>query len=124
MSRLERWPPVLLTMALIFFGSSCSISPKLQGVINFHGDKVVHIVEYGLLGYWLCRAIAGETIGRSTRALMIWTLFLGIAYGATDELHQRFVPTRNSNAVDLLADGVGVALGACVWLLIRRKQNA
>jgi VanZ family protein len=37
-------------------------------------------------------------------------------YGATDELHQLFVPQRSTELSDVVADSLGAALAAWVWL--------
>ncbi|HSN67851.1 MAG TPA: VanZ family protein, partial [Thermoanaerobaculia bacterium] len=35
--------------------------------------------------------------------------FLSVGWGVLDEYHQRFVPTRESSGLDLLADAAGAA---------------
>ena len=42
-------------------------------------------------------------------------LAAGIAYAATDEVHQHFVPGRLGSPVDVAVDAVGVALGVLLW---------
>jgi VanZ family protein len=42
---------------------------------------------------------------------------LTTAYGATDEIHQLFVPGRSAEIYDLFADAIGGGIGAVVcWL--------
>jgi VanZ family protein len=48
-------------------------------------------------------------------------LAAGIAYAATDELHQHFVQGRHASPVDVAIDAVGVALGMLVWLRVRER---
>jgi VanZ family protein len=45
----------------------------------------------------------------------------GIAYAATDELHQHFVRGRHAALLDVLIDAVGVTLG--VYLLHRLQRT-
>ena len=40
---------------------------------------------------------------------------LGVAYAASDELHQHFVPGRRGAPLDVLIDAVGVAVGVLAW---------
>ena len=47
-------------------------------------------------------------------------LALGIAYAASDELHQVFVPGRRGSVFDILIDSVGVALGVALWRRLGR----
>ena len=39
----------------------------------------------------------------------------GVAYAATDELHQHFVAGRHASPIDVGIDAVGVALGVLAW---------
>jgi hypothetical protein len=48
-------------------------------------------------------------------------LAAGIAYAATDELHQHFVRGRHAAPVDVAIDAVGVALGMLIWLRVRER---
>jgi VanZ family protein len=41
--------------------------------------------------------------------------------GTLDEFHQYFVPGRQSDVLDLLADAVGIALGVLAFIVIARK---
>ena len=66
--------------------------------------KCAHVTEYAILGFLLVRAI-----GREVPALMV-----GIAYAASDELHQHFVAGRHGSPVDVLIDTVGLLIGAVV----------
>jgi len=63
--------------------------------------KVAHAAEYAVLGFLLLRAL-----GRQAVALAV-----GIAYAASDELHQHFVPGRLGSPLDVLLDSIGVAAG-------------
>ncbi len=65
-------------------------------------DKLAHLVEYALLGFLL-----GRGTGRAALAFAVAAL-----YGATDELHQAFVPGREASLFDWFADVLGAALGA------------
>jgi VanZ family protein len=59
----------------------------------------------------LYRALGREPVALAT----------GIAYAATDELHQHFVRGRHASPVDVAIDAVGVALGMLVWLRLRER---
>ncbi len=47
--------------------------------------------------------------------------FLAVAFGVTDEVHQSFVPGRNADLMDLVADALGASLGAVVAALWGRR---
>jgi VanZ family protein len=72
--------------------------------------KCAHTLEYAILGALLLRAL-----GRETPAFLA-----GVAYAATDELHQHFVHGRHASPVDVAIDAVGVTLGLLAWIRLRR----
>jgi VanZ family protein len=108
---LTVWLPVAAWAAVIFvFSSIPSLSSGL-GTWDTVLRKGAHIAEYAVFGALLYRAF-----GREAPALAV-----GIAYAATDELHQHFVRGRHASPVDVAIDGVGVALGMLVWLRLRHR---
>ena len=89
-------------MTFIFWLSS---SPDGQGglwLIDLlpYGDKLAHAAAFGLLAgfFWL-----------ALRSFW-WPIVLSSLYGLSDELHQRFVPGRQFDLLDLLADITGALL--------------
>lgn len=114
--RAAYWLPVLLYAGVIFYLSSQSRPPGPSlWLVRLLGDKGVHAVEYGLLGLLCYRAFrhaAGAAAGR--RALLLAVL-ASTGYGVTDEIHQAFVPLREPDAWDLLADLLGSVAGASGW---------
>ena len=108
---LNVWLPVLAWAAVIFvFSSIPSLSTGL-GAWDTLLRKGAHITEYAVLGALLYRALERETAA----------LAAGIAYAATDELHQHFVRGRHASPVDVAIDAVGLALGMLVWLRVRQR---
>jgi len=47
-------------------------------------------------------------------------LLFTIIYGATDEIHQYFVPNRDSDVFDWLADVVGALVGYLILIIITK----
>ena len=103
----RRWLWPVAIGLLIFSASSRSgvAGPRIP-----HFDKVVHFSVYGLLGTLVYRAMPG-------RGAAWWALLAVSAYGATDELHQYFVPGRSAEIADWIADTAGAGLAI---LLFRR----
>jgi VanZ family protein len=105
------WLPVFAWAAVIFaFSSIPSLSSGL-GAWDTVLRKGAHITEYAILGALLYRALGREALA----------LAAGIAYAATDELHQHFVRGRHASPIDVGIDAVGVALGMLVWLRVRQR---
>ena len=101
---LKLWGPVIAWAALIFALSSIPALDSGLGTWDEVLRKCAHVTEYAILGFLLVRAI-----GREVPALMV-----GIAYAASDELHQHFVAGRHGSPVDVLIDTVGLLIGAVV----------
>ena len=105
------WLPVFVWAAVIFtFSSIPSLSTGL-GTTDTILRKGAHITEYAILGALLYRAFRREAPALAT----------GIAYAATDELHQHFVRGRHASPVDVAIDALGLTLGMIVWLRLRRR---
>ena len=102
---LSRWLPVLVWAAVIFASSAVPDLGTGLGAWDTLLRKTAHVLEYALLGALLLRAV-----GRARPALA-----LGIAYAASDEVHQRFVPGRHGSVRDVAIDTAGVALGLLAW---------
>ena len=113
------WLPVMLYMAGIFAASSLPEPPMPSDV----PDVSLHGAAYFGLTLLLIRAVArGRWVGVTTRTLMVAWL-IAVAYGATDEWHQSFVPNRHAEWRDLQADAIGAFAAAAavgLWSIIRR----
>ena len=73
------------------------------------GDKLVHLLLYGVLGALALRSVRDPA--RPLRSVLIVTLAVS-CFGALDELHQFFVPGRSADFIDWLADSIGGITGA------------
>lgn len=99
------WLPVAVWCGLIFFLSSI---PDLQSGLkqDFLLRKIAHMVEYAVLTALWLRAHR-PTFG--PRGAALCAAAFSIAYAASDELHQTFVPGRSGQWTDVAIDSVGVA---------------
>ncbi len=112
MKRLLPWAPALAWAALLFVLSS---RPSLPSPGVQHFDKAAHFGAYAVLGAFL--AFAAARTGWPLRLAAA----LGILYGASDEIHQMFVPGRSASVLDWLADAAGVL--AAVYLYARWRAG-
>ena len=102
---LRLWAPVVLWAAVIFAFSSIPSLGTGLGTWDLLLRKLAHVAEFAVLGGLLQRALGRPTIAFA----------LGVAYAASDELHQHFVSGRRGAPLDVLLDSVGVALGIAAW---------
>ena len=98
------WAPVVVWAALIFSLSSIPSLSTGLGLWDTILRKGAHTVEYAVLGVLLMR----------TRIAWPAAVAFGIAYAASDEVHQRFVRGRHASPVDVGIDTIGLALGILV----------
>lgn len=104
-NRLRVWAPAALWAVVLFLLSAI---PDFGGIRTVPlGDKLAHATLYAVLGTALGYGWA-HSPRRITHTLLI---ALGALYGATDELHQAFVPGRAPDVADWIADVVGVLIG-------------
>jgi len=109
------WFPVLLYAGLIFTFSSFPLSFPPDIEVRFL-DKMIHMVEYGIFGILLSRAFLKSSPLFFRKSFQAWAVGIAIFYGFTDEIHQLFVPLRQSSSFDLLFDGIGALLAQLFFL--------
>lgn len=114
----SHWLPVLAYVSLIF---TLSAQPRLAPPFEFqNSDKVIHLLEYAVLGVLLARAIRRSWPWRSITAAASLTLLLGLAVAAGDEWFQSTVPGRDASVFDWYADGFGLVLSQLTVLALGR----
>ena len=116
-SFLLHWLPAVLWAALIFCLSSQSEPPQPATVSRVPGwSSIAHFGLYFVLGALLYRALQGRDStplsDTSKRAGLViipfaYAVVAGALYGATDEVHQYFVPERQTDIFDWLVDVCG-----------------
>lgn len=83
-------------------------------------DKVQHMILYAGFGFLLYFTFRNSSDSLFIKYAFWFSLIIGIAYGASDELHQSFVPGRSASLWDLTADLAGV-LFALTVIFIKEK---
>jgi VanZ family protein len=110
------WTATVLYLVLIFWLSS---QPNPLPVLTERfSDKLLHLVEYGALGALLVSAMRASGVA-PTLAFLVAAAAASL-YGATDELHQAFVPQRSCDVRDWVADTLGGTLGAAAAFVALR----
>lgn len=121
--RLRHWRPAIAYMTLIFIVSSFEVRVPAMSRLPLK-DKLVHFVEYLILG-GLCTYATVRTWPRrrAWRTVALGAL-LAAAFGVTDELHQAFVPGRSSDIADVYADALGSTVGAVLaYIALRWRER-
>ncbi len=118
---LRYWLPLIAYMLLIVVVSSLEMPPTPE-VDWEHIDKVYHLLEYAVLGFLAFRAFRWQLFQKweSSALVVLVTMLFCVAFGITDEIHQRFVEMREASIADLGADSLGAAIGIGFALIGRR----
>ena len=117
------WVPVALYAGVIFFLSAQS-HPEEQlpsFLLEDVSDKILHGVEYGILALLCYRAFRWAAGSAVAQQAVVLAIVAASVYGVTDEVHQAFVPLRESSWQDWLADTIGATIGAISWRSIRSE---
>lgn len=115
------WGPLGLYAALIFAVSAQSHPDEtLPSFLMEAGDKLLHGLEYAVFGALCYRAFRwGTTDPWRTHAVAL-AVTAASAYGLTDEIHQWFVPYRESSWQDWLADTAGGGVGIFAFRAVEK----
>ena len=105
---------IFLTLAITWAGVIFYLSSRpIIGMPSLFSwqDKLLHIIAFGVLGFFLIGGM--KTTGNGYRTGQVWFVVVLVAlYGLLDEFHQYFVPGRDADIFDVLADATGALLGA------------
>jgi VanZ family protein len=103
---------------IIFIFSSI---PNISKHIHIHiSDKILHGLEYLILGWLTARAFQSPQRSYHFWSFWLLTCLVVVAIGGLDELYQGTVTLRFSDWQDWLADGIGGALGGILYLVGHR----
>ncbi|MDY6954387.1 MAG: VanZ family protein [Thermodesulfobacteriota bacterium] len=119
---LYYWLPVVLFCAVLFVQSSFSTP---QAMPSFpHMDKLLHLGAYAVLGALFLRGFNNSRHRNHGEGIRVVSILLTGIYGATDELHQYYVPFRSADTGDILCDFLGGFIGVYLYhLLMQRYPN-
>lgn len=117
------WLPAAAWAATIFVLSS---QPWLPGPPGGLTDKHGHALAFGTLALACLYGLTRGVWRRVTWSTAILAALLAVAYGASDEWHQSFVPGRTADVADLAADAVGAGVAAGLgwaWAILLRRRD-
>jgi VanZ family protein len=95
----------VLLVLLVIVVSYLALTPKPLVGLESGLDKVAHLIAFTALTF---SGYLGFPASRGTRTALTLAL---LAYGGLIEVLQLFVPGRTAEWGDLLADGIGIAVG-------------
>ena len=112
------WFPIIFYCLIIFIQSSYP-SPETVPDLPCM-DKVLHFSAYAFLGALFSRAFKTTRLKDNIKLVIILSILASSLYGIGDELHQYFVPCRNADIIDALADIFGSICGVYLFIYAGR----
>lgn len=114
--------PVILWAGVIYYFSSVPDYRTGGGadLPELLFRKFAHLFVYGVLAYFLARALTG--IGWGARRVLGVGLLLCVLYAASDEIHQSFVPGRFGMVRDVALDSLGAAMVLSVYARVEGSR--
>ena len=117
------WLPLILYCLSIYIQSA---NPSPKQIPSFPlVDKALHFFAYGIMGILFYRAYQTLRIKNNIQMLVLLSVVSASLYGISDEIHQSFVPFREAQVADVVADILGAISGVYLYqLLVVSRQRA
>ncbi len=140
-SPIARWLLVIIWMSVIFaFSHQANSSEKTAvvfGGFNIFARKMGHISEFAILYFWVRWALLSTGLKAAHAAqsnskrwqnviedkTILVAILISIAYAASDEWHQSFVPGRSACIEDVLLDSVGIVATAFLIITLENHKS-
>ncbi len=116
-SALRRIFLVCVALLVVYLSHQPSLKPPLE--LFPHQDKLFHMIEFGGLG--LALVVNADLFGKKSKKFRM--IYAGIAWALLDELHQSFVPGRDSSLQDVFADAAGLLIGVLLFSYMCTKMG-
>ena len=114
-----------LTIYWLILFTATSLPVQRLPSIGF-SDKINHFLAYFILAVLVNLTLIYQRKSRFlfNKASLV-TIFIGLLYGAFDELHQILIPGRFAETLDWIADGMGTFVGVLVvyYLISKLKYR-
>ena len=113
--------PVILYCLAIYIQSDL---PSPESIPSFQfSDKVLHFLAYAVMGVLFYRAYQTLRFKDNVRKLMLLSVVSASLYGISDEIHQYFVPFRDGDILDAVANTLGALCGVYLYHLFKSKAH-
>lgn len=115
----RRWislPVTIIIAIAIFYISSLTFKP---GVSEF---DIIPVIYHFLAFFWLSFFLVLALIKGKRKNLFLLAVFIASVYAVSDEIHQSFVPGRDSSFIDFLTDSAGILFASFLYALSFKRK--
>ncbi len=111
--------PLILYWIILFTATSLPAANVPSFAVS---DKIKHLSAFfGLSVLLSLTLLYQDKVSLFKKYFLVAALFISSLYGLLDEIHQSFVPGRNSEFLDWVADSLGAAAGVLLVYYLLKK---
>ena len=111
---IYQFPAILWAVIILTVSSIPQFAGIKPGWTKY--DKIIHVIEYGVFGFLLTRALYFQDNSRIKKIAVILSILIGGVFAGLDEIHQRFIPGRFESLGDFVADLSGILLAQVFFI--------
>ena len=110
----------MIGFAFLIFAMSSLPGHSIPNLFILSYDKIVHGLEFGLLGILLYRSFFFHL---RVKRPYLFTIIAGSTYAVLDEVHQYFVVGRDCSLYDFAADFLGLVIFTALSVYFHRNSR-
>ena len=115
------WLPLIIYCLIIYIQSD---HPSPEEIPSWtYLDKILHFGAYGLMGILFFRAYETLPLRNNKGLLILISIGSATLYGISDEIHQYFVPFREAEIMDVVANTMGSICGVHFYHLWKTQKK-
>jgi len=118
------WRILAIVYAVLVVTVSSLPNVDLPNLGTGHLDKILHFVQYTVFGFLAARGWGPQRAGKGSG----WTTWLPalvmLLFAAADEVHQKWIPGRDAEINDWIADALGIAIGYFLGVVLNRRMRS
>ena len=111
------FPAIILTVAIIIVSDMSQ--PPLPDIGLEFTDKIAHFLAYFCYGLCITAFYSVNFHNWTKNSIILGVIIFGSVFAASDEIHQYFVPGRDCDFFDWLADFCGIVASLLLLKFIR-----
>lgn len=107
---LVAWMAAIFAVSSLTPGEIARAAEPARPLSSLISDAAAHTFEFGVMAVLVYRLLRSYEV-RAAPYLWAGVLAITALYGASDELHQSFVPGRDPSLLDVASDAAGAVIG-------------
>lgn len=118
------WRILAIVYAVLVVTVSSLPDVDLPDLGTGHLDKILHLVQYAVFGFLAARGWGPQRAGKGNGWATWLPAIVLLLFAMADEFHQKWIPGRDAEVNDWIADALGVAIGYLAGTMMNRHAHA